>query len=78
MFEATVRLLFSAATDRTVAVWSERGQQLQVRPPGSAARRPAPGHSRQPACPRMHASPEALSPGTETQIITPVPPGRAS
>ncbi len=35
LFEASVRLLFSAATDRTVAVWSERGQQLQVPPPGS-------------------------------------------
>lgn len=30
LFEASVRLLFSAATDRTVLVWSDRGQQLQA------------------------------------------------
>ncbi|KAK9831951.1 hypothetical protein WJX81_002208 [Elliptochloris bilobata] len=30
LFETSVRLLFSAATDRTVGVWSDRGQQLQV------------------------------------------------
>ena len=30
LFETSVRLLFSAATDRTVGVWGDRGQQLQV------------------------------------------------